>query len=211
MMMKHLTDLEVLEVLVGEKDAKALLQDGLGRIANAAANLTHSEIRVNSQGCSDVTRCYDLQGPLAKIAAAMELQTRILSLPLSEAPMMNRPEAAEAWIRSRIGRLSYEVFYVLYLDSSHRLISGEEAFRGTLNQTAVYPREVIRRSLDLDAAAVIFAHNHPSGAAEPSRADELLTENLRKSLASIGVEVLDHLIVAGPVCVSLARRGCFAI
>ena len=80
-----------------------------------------------------------------------------------------------------------------------------------MNQTAVYPREVIRRSLDLDAAAVIFAHNHPSGAAEPSRADELLTENLRKSLASIGVEVLDHLIVAGPVCVSLARRGCFAI
>jgi DNA repair protein RadC len=147
----------------------------------------------------------------AGLQAALELASRAGLEALKEAPLMNRPEVAEAYLRQWLRFYPFEVFVALFMDASHRLIVCEELFRGTVNQTAVYPREVLRRSLELNASAVIFAHNHPSGAAEPSRADELLTENLRKSLASIGVEVLDHLIVAGPVCTSLARRGCFAL
>jgi DNA repair protein RadC len=147
----------------------------------------------------------------AGLQAALELAARAGMEPLKDAPLLNRPEAAEAYLRQWLRFYPFEVFVALFMDASHRLIVCEELFRGTVNQTAVYPREVLRRCLDLNASAVIFAHNHPSGAAEPSRADELLTENLRKSLSNIGVEVLDHLIVAGPVCTSLARRGCFAI
>ena len=147
----------------------------------------------------------------AGLQAALELATRASLEPLKDQPLMSRPEAAEAYLRQWLRFYRFEVFVALFMDAAHRLIVCEELFRGTVNQTAVYPREVLRRCLDLNASAVIFAHNHPSGAAEPSRADELLTENLRKSLASIGVEVLDHLIIAGPTCTSLARRGCFAI
>lgn len=147
----------------------------------------------------------------AGLQAALELASRAGMETLRETPLMNRPEVAEAYLRQWLRFYQFEVFVGLFLNASHHLIVCEELFRGTVNQTAVYPREIVRRCLDLNASAVIFAHNHPSGAAEPSRADELLTENLRKSLASIGVEVLDHLIVAGPVCTSLARRGCFAL
>lgn len=147
----------------------------------------------------------------ASLQAALELASRAGMEPLKDSPFMNHPEAAENFLRQWLRFRTYEVFVALFMDAAHRLIVCEELFRGTVNQTAVYPREVIRRCLDLNASAVIFAHNHPSGAAEPSRADEVLTSNLRKSLAGIGVEVLDHLIVAGPACTSLARRGCFAI
>jgi DNA repair protein RadC len=147
----------------------------------------------------------------ASLQAALELATRAGLEAMKDTPLMNRPEAAEAYLRQWLRFHPFEVFVALFMDNRHHLIVCEELFRGTVNQTAVYPREVVRRCLELNACAVIFAHNHPSGAAEPSRADEVLTENLRKSLASVGVEVLDHLIVAGPSCTSLARRGCFAL
>jgi DNA repair protein RadC len=147
----------------------------------------------------------------AGMQAALELASRAGLESLKEAPLMNRPEVAESYLRQWLRFYPFEVFVALFLNTSHHLIVCEELFRGTVNQTAVYPREIVRRCLELNASAVIFAHNHPSGAAEPSRADELLTENLRNSLSSIGVTVLDHLIVAGPICTSLARRGCFAL
>jgi DNA repair protein RadC len=99
------------------------------------------------------------------------------------------------------------VFVGLFLDSQHRLISADELFQGTLAQTSVYPREIVKAALGHNAAAVIFAHNHPSGVAEPSRADELLTQSLKAALALIDVRTLDHFVVAGGQVVSFAERG----
>jgi DNA repair protein RadC len=99
------------------------------------------------------------------------------------------------------------VFIVLLLDAQNRLIKAQELFRGTLSQTSVYPREVVKLSLAGNAAGVLFAHNHPSGLAEPSRADELLTQNLKSALALVDVKVLDHFIVAGTNTISFAERG----
>ena len=101
----------------------------------------------------------------------------------------------------------YEVFMVLFLDAQNRILEAEEMFRGTLTQTSVYPREVVKRSLVHNAAAVIFAHNHPSGVSEPSRADELLTQSLRQALALVDVKVLDHFVIAGSGVMSFAERG----
>ena len=106
-----------------------------------------------------------------------------------------------------LGHLPHEVFLALFLDSQNRLLAAEELFRGTLTQTSEHPREVVKRALAINAAAVIFAHNHPSGVAEPSRSDELLTASLKRALALVDVRVLDHLIVAGSPMVSLAERG----
>jgi DNA repair protein RadC len=106
-----------------------------------------------------------------------------------------------------IGSREYEVFVCLWLDAQHRVISFQEPFRGTLTQTSVYPREIVKAALAANAAAVIFAHNHPSGVAQPSQADELLTRNLREALALIDVKVLDHFIVAGAQSLSFAERG----
>ena len=107
------------------------------------------------------------------------------------------------WLRDRPA----ECFSVVFVDSQHRVIAARELFRGTLTQTAVYPREVARQALQLNAAAVILAHNHPSGVAEPSTADRLLTDTLRAALGQLDIAVLDHLIVAGNQCVSFAERG----
>ena len=101
----------------------------------------------------------------------------------------------------------HEVFYCLMLDAQNRLIEAREMFRGTLTQTAVYPREVVKAALACNAGAVIFAHNHPSSLAEPSRADELLTQELKQALALVDVKVLDHFIVGGDTVLSFAERG----
>ncbi|HEY6133585.1 MAG TPA: DNA repair protein RadC, partial [Rubrivivax sp.] len=107
----------------------------------------------------------------------------------------------------QLGALEREEFAVLFLDSQHRLLQMKTLFRGTLNQTSVYPREVVKEALALNAGAVILAHNHPSGAAEPSRADEMLTRTLQSALQLVDVRVLDHLVVGRGVVVSLAERG----
>lgn len=111
------------------------------------------------------------------------------------------------YLRTRLAGLEYEVFGCLFLDNRHRVLAFEELFRGTLNGTAVYPREVIKRALTHNAAAVIFVHNHPSGDPEPSRADELLTQRLKEALVLLEVRVLDHLVVAREGCVSFSERG----
>lgn len=117
------------------------------------------------------------------------------------------PQAVRDYLRLRIADRQHEVFLVLFLDSQHRLIACEELFRGTLAQTSVYPREVVKVALKHNAAAVIFAHNHPSGVAEPSRADELLTTALRQALALVDIRTLDHLVVGGASITRFAERG----
>ena len=120
---------------------------------------------------------------------------------------LNAPQAVRDYLRLAIAEREHEVFCVLWLDAQHRVIAHEELFRGTLMQTSVYPREVVKAALKANAAAVIFAHNHPSGVAEPSQADELLTRKLKDALALVDVKVLDHFIVAGRATLSFAERG----
>ena len=117
------------------------------------------------------------------------------------------PGLVQNYLTAKLGLLPYEVFAVVFLDAQHGIIECREMFRGTLTQTSVYPREVVREALELHAAAVILAHNHPSGAAEPSRADEYLTQTLIKTLQLVDVRVLDHIVVAGGTTVSFAERG----
>lgn len=144
----------------------------------------------------------------AQLQAVMELARRALAEQMSERDLFDSPRAVRDWLRLKIGPLPHEVFMVLLLDSRNSLIEAVELFRGTLTQTSVYPREVVKLALAHNAGAVIFAHNHPSGAREPSTADETLTRNLKHALDLVDVRVLDHFVVtahADPV--SFAERG----
>ena len=115
--------------------------------------------------------------------------------------------AVRDYLRLHFAGQEHETFLVLFLDAQNGLIASEELFRGTLTQTSVYPREVVKRALRHNAGAVIFAHNHPSGVAEPSRADEALTQALKQALALVDVKVLDHFVVAGTCAIGFAERG----
>ena len=143
----------------------------------------------------------------AQLAAALELARRSAQETIREAKLLTSPGAVRDYLRIAIGGRPYEVFVCIWLDAQHRVIKFDEPFRGTLTQTSVYPREVVKMALQTNAAAVIFAHNHPSGVAQPSQADELLTHNLRDALALIEVKVLDHFIIAGNQAISFAERG----
>ena len=143
----------------------------------------------------------------AELLAVLELARRTLLTELAQRPVFDSPQTVREYLRLQLAALSHEVFAVLFLDAQHRLIVCEELFRGTLTQTSVYPREVVKRALEANAAAVVFAHNHPSGAAEPSRADEFLTQTLKSALALVDVRVLDHLVVGDTQVVSFAERG----
>jgi DNA repair protein RadC len=142
-----------------------------------------------------------------KLAVARELLLRDLAERMKAEPILSAPDTVRDWLRLYCANLEHEVFLILLLDSQNRLIEAHELFRGTLSQTSVYPREVVKYTLARNAAAVLFAHNHPSGVAEPSRADELLTQNLKQALALVDVRVLDHFVVAGTNTVSFAQRG----
>jgi DNA repair protein RadC len=143
----------------------------------------------------------------AEILAVMEIARRAIAQPLRAAPVFDSPQAVKDYLSLQLANLPHEVFAVLFLDHQHRLLQLEEMFRGTLSQTSVYPREVVRRAMSLNAGAVILAHNHPSGLAEPSRADEYLTASLKGALALVDVRVLDHLVVGRGQVVSMAERG----
>jgi len=121
--------------------------------------------------------------------------------------VFDSPDAVKQYLQLHIGSRPYEVFAVVFLDVQHRMIALEEMFRGTLTQTSVYPREVVTRAIHHQAAAVVLAHNHPSGNIEPSRADESLTQTLRAALALVDVRVLDHIIVSPGQSFSMAERG----
>jgi DNA repair protein RadC len=132
---------------------------------------------------------------------------QVLSRRVRRGSTLSSPTAVRDYLRVKLGELEHEVFVTLMLDSQHRLIEYLELFRGTLAQTSVYPREVVKIALARNAAAMIFAHNHPSGVAEPSRADELLTQSLKQVLGLIDVRVLDHFVVAGAEIWSFAEKG----
>ena len=151
------------------------------------------------------TALRDLPAPeLAVIDAALAILARRLSEP---GAVLDSPHAAREYVRLALAGIEREVFGVLFLDAAHRVIEWRVMFAGTLTQTSVHPRELVRAALRVNAAAVILAHNHPSGRAEPSRADELLTNELRQALAMIEVRVLDHLVVGWPHVASFAELG----
>ena len=120
---------------------------------------------------------------------------------------LTSPGAVRDFLRLTLHDKEHEEFWCLYLDAQHRVLGVEALFRGTLTQTSVYPREIVKAALKANAAAVLFAHNHPSGVAQPSQADELLTRNLKDALSLVDIKVLDHFIVAGNASISFAERG----
>ena len=142
-----------------------------------------------------------------RLGIARELLLRDLREQMRSGPLMTSPQILRDWLRLHCAGLEHEVFLALYLDTQHRLIEVEELFRGTLTQTSVYPRELVKGALTRNAAALAVAHNHPSGEAEPSRADELLTQNLKQALSLVDVRLIDHFVVAGDTVVSFAERG----
>jgi DNA repair protein RadC len=144
---------------------------------------------------------------VALLAAALELGRRWLAAPLQRGSTLGGPEDTRRFLDARLRGYPYEVFACLFLDNRHRVIAFEELFNGTIDGASVHPREVIRRALERNAAAVILAHNHPSGVAEPSRADQALTRRLQDALALVDVRVLDHIVVGDGLAVSFAERG----
>ncbi|HMV18087.1 MAG TPA: DNA repair protein RadC [Rhodocyclaceae bacterium] len=190
-----------LRVGVRGKSAVDLARDLLGRFGSLSALCTASV---------DDFSTIPGMGPAkyAQLQAVLELARRALSEEMASRDVLDSPRAVRDWLRLKLAGLPHEVFMVLLLDAQNRVIASEELFRGTLAQTSVYPREVVKLALLRNAAAVILAHNHPSGVGEPSHADQLLTRSLTQALALIDVRVLDHFIVAGTASpVSFAERG----
>ncbi len=143
----------------------------------------------------------------AQVQAAMEMARRVMDEPLKQGDPLRSPEDTRRYLCSRLGTYPHEVFAGLFLDNRHRVIRYLELFRGTIDGAAVYPREVVRQALEYNAAAVIFAHNHPSGVAEPSQADISLTRRLKEALSLVDIRVLDHMVVGHGEVISLAERG----
>ena len=143
----------------------------------------------------------------AEIVAVLELARRAMAQKLQEREVFADPNAVKHYMQLYLANKQHEVFAVLFLDSQNKLLAMEELFRGTLTQTSVYPREVVVRALHHQAAAVVLAHNHPSGMVKPSRADEALTQTLKAALALVDVRVLDHIIVAPGQALSMAEQG----
>ncbi|MEZ5646696.1 MAG: DNA repair protein RadC [Burkholderiaceae bacterium] len=199
-----LSDAELLALLLRTglpgKHVLQLAQELLDRF-DGIAGLLHTE--------PDALRAVKGLGPAkrAEVVAVLELARRALAQPLQSRPLFDSPQAVRTYLQLQLGARAHEVFAVLYLDSQNRLIEMEELFRGTLAQTSVYPREVVLRALHHHAAAVVLAHNHPSGVAEPSRADESLTQSLKAALALVDVRVLDHFIVTRSRAASMAEMG----
>jgi DNA repair protein RadC len=154
-----------------------------------------------------LVRDVDGQYRPARAEEVLSHARRVLAHRVRRGATMSSPQAVKDHLRLEIGVLEHEVFCVLFLDAQHRIIALKQMFRGTVTQTSVYPREVVKEALSVNAAAVILAHNHPSGSVEPSRADEFLTQTLKTALALVDVRVLDHLVVAGADVVSFAERG----
>jgi DNA repair protein RadC len=143
----------------------------------------------------------------SEIVAVLELARRAMAQRLTERAVFDTPDAVKHYLQLHLSARKHEVFAVLFLDVQNRLLALEEMFQGTLTQTSVYPREVVLRALHHQASAVVLAHNHPSGTVQPSRADEMLTQTLKTTLALIDVRVLDHVIVAPGQALSMAERG----
>ena len=190
------SDQRLLAPLLGERVA-ARLMDRFGSLRQ----LLHAEPREirGSRGVGDAR--------LETLLVLPELARRYFeeSLPCGEA--IRSPTDTEAFLKARMGHLHHELFCCLFLDNRHRVLRFDEMFRGTIDGTSVYPREVVKEALSINAAAVILAHNHPSGVAEPSQADERITRRLRSALELVDIRLLDHLIIGDGRATSMASRG----
>lgn len=200
-----LSDTELLALLLrtglAGKGVFALAQE-LVDTFGGIAGLLHTS-------AEDLKRVKGLGGTAkrAELVAVLELSRRALAQQLKAREVFSSPDAVKHYLQLHLSRKAHEVFAVMFLDAQNRLIAMEELFRGTLTQTSVYPREVVLRALQHEAASVVLAHNHPSGTVQPSRADEALTQTLRAALALVDVRVLDHVIVAPGDALSMAERG----
>jgi DNA repair protein RadC len=201
-----LSDAELLAIYlrvgVRGKSAVDLARDLLARFDSQLGTLVHASLEelasVSGIGLAKA----------AQLKASFELARRALSQEMSVRDTLSSPGKVRDWLRLQLAARPHEVFMALWLDAQNRLLKAEELFSGTLTQTSVYPREVVKAALAHNAAAVILAHNHPSGIAEPSRADEMLTRSLKEALAMVDVKLLDHFIVAGNAPpLSFAERG----
>ncbi len=199
-----LTDAELLALLLGSgargRSAVDLARALIAHFGSLRALLTAARPRCLGQPGVGPARYATLQ-------AAVELARRHFHEALRAAPALAAPEATRTFLLAQLRDRPYEVFCCLYLDNRHRLISFEELFRGTIDRAGVHPREVMRQALSHNAAAVIFAHNHPSGVLEPSQADELITRRLKEALELLDVRVLDHFIVGDGRCFSFCEHG----
>ena len=200
-----LSDTELLALLLrtGTRGRGVLqMADEVLKTFGGVAGLLHT-------AAEDLRRVKGLGGAAkrAELLAVMELARRAMAQQLAEREVFGSPDAVKHYLQLHLAHKAHEVFAVLFLDAQNRLIAMEELFRGTLTQTSVYPREVVRRALEREAASVVLAHNHPSGTVQPSRADEALTQTLRSALALVDVRVLDHVIVAPGDALSMAEKG----
>jgi DNA repair protein RadC len=200
-----LSDTELLALLLrtglAGKGVMTLAQE-LVETFGGLAGLLHTDARA-------LGRIKGLGGPAkrSQLVAVLELARRAMAEQLHARQVLDTPEALAHYLQLHLAHRGHEVFAVLFLDAQHRLIALEEMFRGTLAETSVYPREVVVRALDLQAAAVVLAHNHPTGLVRPSRADEALTRGLRAALGLVDVRVLDHVIVGPGQALSMAQQG----
>ncbi len=199
-----LSDAELLAIFlrvgVTGKSAVDLARDLLtqfGSLNGIFAATEHELIQVHGIGTSKYVQ----------LQAIFEMSRRALNEQLQQRDVFKSPQQVRDYLVLKLGSLAREVFLVLFLDTQNHLLATEEMFAGTLTQTSVYPREVVKRALHHNAASVIFAHNHPSGIAQQSQADELLTKQLKQALALVDVRVLDHFIVAGNNTLSFLERG----
>jgi len=199
-----LSDAELLAIFlrvgVVGKSAVDLARDLLSQFGSLNGIFAATE-RELSQVHGIVTSKY------VQLQAIFEMSRRALNEQLQARDVFQSPQQVRNYLVLKLGALTREVFMVLFLDAQNRLHAAEELFNGTLTQTSVYPREVVKRAIHHNAAGVIFAHNHPSGVAQQSAADELITQQLKQALALIDVRVLDHFIVAGNQTLSFAERG----
>jgi DNA repair protein RadC len=197
--MKHLTNVELLEQFTGlqavfQADQSLAELFGLRR-----------QNPVSDPGVAEEARPYAAPD---RFLAARELLRRALEESLKEpGEHLSSPESVKSYLRLFLAGQEYESFVAIWLDAQNRLLASMEMFRGTTTQTSVYPRELVRTGIKLNASAVLFAHNHPSGSVEPSRADEMLTSQLRQALALVDIKVLDHFIVTDTSILSFADRG----
>jgi len=195
-----LADAELLAVVLGPGAGPGLARDVLARFGGLrqALNAPPAELAaIRGIGGSRV----------AVIVAARELARRYFEATLSVGQPIRSPADTETFLKARLRDRPHEVFCCLYLDNRHRVLAFEELFRGTIDGTSVYPREIVKQALAANAAAVILAHNHPSGVAEPSQADERITRRVRSALELVDIRLLDHLIIGDGTSTSLASRG----
>ncbi len=197
--MQTLSDTDLLAMMVGPKTAQQILQHAAGSLSALILNDTTAPYEVLPRSQTWVQ---------SRLLAAKELVRRSLAEVLRQRDCLSSPQSVRDFLRVTLQGRDHEVFLVMFLNNQNRLIAVEEMFRGTLTQTSVYPREIVKRSLFHNCGAVIFCHNHPSGIAEPSSADEMLTRRLKEALALVDVRVADHFIVASHATpVSFAERG----